>query len=73
MPIRNATGHSALWGQKIERDAPLMMIDADADEDVAIAERLAPGTDFARLETKPQAEIVQISGRTLSDTWLLDP
>lgn len=71
MPIRNATGHSALWGQKIERDAPLMMIDADADE--AIAERLAPGTDFARLETKPQAEIVQTSGRTLSDTWLLDP
>ncbi|PIE13753.1 MAG: hypothetical protein CSA70_03260 [Rhodobacterales bacterium] len=56
---------------KIERDAPLLMLDADADE--AIAERLAPGTVFARIETKPQAEIVQISDRTLSDTWLLDP
>lgn len=53
------------------RDAPLLMLDADADQ--AIAERLAPGTDFARIETKPQAEIVQISDRTLSDTWLLDP
>ncbi|SMX35272.1 hypothetical protein [Actibacterium lipolyticum] len=56
---------------KIERDAPLLMLDADADE--AIAERLAPGTGFAKIETKPQAEIVQISDRTMSDTWLLDP
>jgi len=53
------------------RDAPLLMLDADADE--AIAERLAPGTDFAKIETKPQAEIVQITDRTLSDSWLLDP
>ncbi|MEP1832073.1 MAG: hypothetical protein ABJL57_00140 [Hyphomonas sp.] len=52
------------------RDAPLLMLDADADE--AIAEKLVPGTDFAKIETKPQAEIVQISDRTLSDTWLLD-
>lgn len=56
---------------EIDRDAPLLMLDADAD--AAIAERLAPGTDFAKIETKPQAEIVQISDRTLSDTWLLDP
>ncbi|MDX2484221.1 MAG: hypothetical protein QNK42_11245 [Pseudodonghicola sp.] len=56
---------------RIERDAPLLMLDADADE--AIAERLAPGTVFAKIETKPQAEIVQISDRTMSDTWLLDP
>lgn len=53
------------------RDAPLLMLDADADE--AIAERLTPGTDFAKIKTKPQAEIVQITDRTLSDSWLLDP
>ena len=55
---------------EIKRDAPLLMLDADAD--AAIAEMLAPGTDFERIETKPQAEIVQISDRTLSNTWLLD-
>ncbi|MGJ8573372.1 MAG: hypothetical protein ACSHXI_22025 [Hoeflea sp.] len=55
---------------KIERDAPLLIIDADADE--AIAERLTPGTRFVKIETKPQAEVVQISDLTLSDSWLLD-
>ncbi|UWS78023.1 hypothetical protein N1037_12060 [Phaeobacter sp. G2] len=55
---------------KIKRDAPLLMIDADADE--TIAERLAPGTDFVKIETRPQAQVVQISDRTLSDSWLLD-
>ena len=55
---------------QLPRDAPLLLIDADADPE--IAERLAPGTAFATIATKPQAEVVQISDLTLSNAWLLD-
>ncbi|WP_353472494.1 hypothetical protein PVT71_00255 [Salipiger sp. H15] len=54
----------------IDRDAPLLMLDADADP--LIADRLAQGTSFVAIEASPRAEIVQISDRTLSNTWLLD-
>ena len=53
-----------------KRDAPLLMLDADADPD--IAERLAPGTVFHRIEAIPRADVVQITDRTLSNAWLLD-
>ncbi|WP_340110339.1 hypothetical protein [Pikeienuella sp. HZG-20] len=56
---------------QIPRDAPALLLDADAD--ARIAERLAPGTSFTRIEAKPKAEIIQVSDRTLSNSWLLDP
>lgn len=55
---------------QLPRDAPLLLIDADADPE--IADRLAPWTEFATIATKPQAEVVQISDLTLSNAWLLD-
>jgi hypothetical protein len=55
---------------QLPRDAPLLLIDADADPE--IADMLAPGTEFATITTKPQAEVVQVSDLTLSNAWLLD-
>ncbi|MGX9854570.1 hypothetical protein ACR03S_03865 [Limimaricola variabilis] len=55
----------------LDRDAPLLLLDADADPE--ITQRLAPGAEFVRIDVKPTADIVQISDRTFSNTWLLDP
>lgn len=53
------------------RDAPLLLLDADADP--AITERLAPGADFVAIQSPPDADIVQVSDLTLSNSWLLHP
>lgn len=55
----------------VERDAPLLLLDADADPD--ITERVAPGADFVSIQSPPVADIVQISDLSLSNSWLLHP
>ena len=57
--------------EEVDRDAPLLLLDADADRD--ITERLAPGAAFVSIQSPPIADIVQVSDRTLSNSWLLHP
>lgn len=57
--------------EAVARDAPLLLLDADADRE--ITERIAPGADFISIQSPPIADIVQVSDRTLSGSWLLDP
>lgn len=52
-------------------DAPLLMLDADAD--ARIIEAMVPGAAFESIDIEPEAEVIQISDRTLSNAWLLDP
>lgn len=59
------------WIEEVGRDAPLLLLDADADP--SITERIAPGADFVSIQSSPTADIVQVSDRTLSNSWLLDP
>lgn len=56
--------------QDIERDAPLLLLDADAD--CGITERVVPGAEFISIKSPPVADIVQVSDVTLSNSWLLD-
>ncbi|WP_334061610.1 DEAD/DEAH box helicase family protein [Limimaricola cinnabarinus] len=58
------------WIRKIDRSAPLLLLDADADPD--ITEHLAPGANFVSIQSPPIADIVQVSDLTLSNSWLLD-
>lgn len=55
----------------VDRDAPLLLLDADADRD--ITERLVPGAAFISIQSPPIADIIQVSDRTLSNSWLLHP
>lgn len=55
----------------LDRDAPLLLLDADADRD--ITKRVAPGAEFISIQSPPVADIVQISDLTLSNSWLLQP
>tara|TARA_R110002049_G_scaffold140930_5_gene302288 strand:+ start:7166 stop:9334 length:2169 start_codon:yes stop_codon:yes gene_type:complete len=55
--------------RKIDRDAPLLLLDADADPD--ITQRIAPGAEFVTIQSPPVADIVQISDLTLSKSCLL--
>jgi hypothetical protein len=55
----------------LPRDAPLLLLDADADPDITKA--LAHGASFNSIDIKPEAEVVQVEDRTLSNSWLLDP
>ncbi|MFW2545468.1 hypothetical protein ACN2XU_22800 [Primorskyibacter sp. 2E107] len=54
--------------QPLPRNAPLMLLDADADP--MIVDRLAPGCAFHSIDVKPQADVVQLSDRTMSDSYL---
>jgi hypothetical protein len=56
---------------KIDRDAPLLLLDADADPD--ITQCIAPGATFVSIQSPPVADIVQVSDLTLSNSWLLHP
>ncbi|SEM81056.1 DEAD/DEAH box helicase family protein [Palleronia pelagia] len=56
--------------EAVAREAPLLLLDADVDRD--ITERVAPGADFISIQSPPIADIVQVSDRTLSGSWLLD-
>lgn len=55
---------------ELPRDAPLMLLDADADEDITQA--IAPGASFLRIDAKPTAEVVQVSDRVVSNSWLMN-
>jgi hypothetical protein len=55
--------------EEVDRDAPLLFLDADADPD--ITERIAPGAAHISFQSPPVAEVVQISDLTLSNSWLL--
>lgn len=55
--------------KKLPRDAPLLLLDADADP--AIVEAIAPGARFLQIDTRPQAEIVQICDQGFSNAALL--
>ncbi|MGC0222228.1 hypothetical protein [Pseudooceanicola nitratireducens] len=57
--------------QALERDAPLLLLDADADPEITA--RIAPNAEFISIQSAPVADIVQISDLTLSNAWLLDP
>lgn len=57
--------------EEIDRVAPLLLLDADADPD--ITERIVPGAAFVSIQSPPVADIVQVSDRTLSNSWLLHP
>jgi hypothetical protein len=53
----------------IPRDAPLILLDADADP--LIVETCLPATRFVSIEVRPNAEVVQVEDQTFSDTALL--
>jgi hypothetical protein len=52
-------------------DAPVLMIDADLDP--LIVQAYAPSARFVRIDAEQTAEVIQVSDRTMSTTWLLDP
>ncbi|MFG6560284.1 DEAD/DEAH box helicase family protein [Sulfitobacter sp. 1A15299] len=56
---------------EIDRDAPVLFLDADADPD--ITERIAHSAAFVSIQSPPVADIVQVSDLTLSNSWLLHP
>lgn len=57
--------------EALPRDAPVLLLDADADRD--ITDRIAPDATFVSIQSPPIADIVQVSDRTLSNSWLLHP
>lgn len=52
------------WFVEPPRDAPVLLLDADADAE--ITERLFPGARIVRAEVRPNAEVVQVSDMTFS-------
>ena len=52
------------WAKEPPRDAPVILLDADAAPE--IIERLYPGAEMVRAELRPNAEVVQVSDVTLS-------
>ena len=65
---REAIEHHQI--KAVPMDAPILMLDADADP--MITQILTPGANFDTIEIKPEAEVVQVNDRTLSNAWLLD-
>jgi hypothetical protein len=56
------------WFADPPRDAPALLLDADADAE--IAERLFPGAQIVRAEVRPRAHVVQVSDRRFSNKTL---
>lgn len=56
--------------EQLPRDAPVLLLDADADPD--ITERVAPGALFSTIQSPPIADIIQVSDLVMSTSWLLD-
>jgi hypothetical protein len=52
------------------RNAPLIMLDADADP--VIAEAIAPGADFTSIDVRPHLQVTQCRDLTLSPRALLE-
>jgi hypothetical protein len=55
----------------VQRDAPTLILDADADP--LILERLLPGCRYVSIEARPRADVVQVTDKTVADSWLNDP
>ena len=53
----------------IYRDAPLILLDADADP--LVTEALVPGAEFVSIDVKPNADVIQVEDRTFSTASLL--
>ena len=51
---------------EIDRDAPVLLLDADADSD--ITDRIVPSAAFVSIQSPPVANIVQVSDLTLSNS-----
>lgn len=56
------------WFAEPPRDAPALMLDADADAE--ITERLFPGARIVKAEVRPRAHVVQCSDRRFSKAAL---
>jgi hypothetical protein len=54
---------------KIPNDAPLILLDADADP--LIVEAVAPTAKFMSIDVRPNATVVQVEDQTFSDAALL--
>jgi hypothetical protein len=64
---REAIQHHQL--KELPMDAPVLMLDADADP--KITQTLVPGANFDTIDIKPEAHVVQVHDRTLSNAWLV--
>ncbi len=56
--------------KELPLDAPLLML--DAENDPTITRVFAPDAQFLRIDARPVADVIQLSNRTLSQSWLLD-
>ena len=59
------------WFAEPPRDAPVLLLDADADAE--ITERLFPGARIVKAEVRPNAEVLQVSDKTFSKATLAKP
>ena len=64
---REAIQHHQI--KPLPMDAPILMLDADADP--MITQILAPEASFETIEIKPEADVVQVHDRAVSNAWLL--
>lgn len=61
----------ATWFVDPPRDVPALLLDADATPE--IVERMFPGAELVQVDLRPNAEVVQVSDRTFSNTSLKNP
>jgi hypothetical protein len=63
---REAIQHHQM--KELPVDAPILMLDADADP--KIIEIFVPHVNFDTIDIKPEAQVVQVADRTVSNAWL---
>lgn len=61
----------ATWLAEAPRDAPVLILDADADPE--ILDRLYPGAELVRFDVRPNAHVVQVTDATFSKAAILGP
>lgn len=59
------------WFFEPPRDVPTLLLDADATPE--IVERMFPGAELVEVNLRPNAEVVQITDKTLSNIALKNP
>lgn len=59
------------WFVEPPRDVPTLLLDADATPD--IVDRMFPRAELVQVDLRPNAEVVQVSDKTLSNTALKNP
>jgi hypothetical protein len=65
--LREAIQHHQVT--ELPLDAPVLMLDADADP--MITRTLVPGAHFESIDIKPEADVIQVHDRTVSNAWLV--